>query len=215
MGNKEMVDAMISMFERINTDFYPFSIIIPAIFAVFLTSTIIWSFLRPGLKISSVLKTGLGIIYVYAGSTIIAGIPELGIGGIGGAVMMWIIAGFIFASLKSKDFIFSFPKEWDLRILSVYFILHGLFFYPIIELILGYRWPGLIFIGQECPTTILLIGLLIGSIKKTNRILMLILSLFAFIWGGYVSISGAAFDWLYSLAGLTGFIMTTKYWKKR
>ena len=78
-------------------------------------------------------------------------------------------------------------------------------------MILGFTWPRMVLFGAECPTTIFLIGFLLSTFPRTNKILLIVVSLNAIITGTSVAINGAAFDYLYALAGVLGIIMMTKY----
>lgn len=211
MGSGNLVNVILEMVGPVNENFFPFSIIIPAAIAVALVIGIVYAFTKPGEKTSAALKVILGSVYLYAGAQILAGIGLMGPVAIEGAVSMWVIGGFLFYSLRKGSFVFSLPAEWDLKILSLYFIVHGLVLYPIVELLFGYGWPTMVFIGAECPTTILLIGLLIGSIRKVNTVVATFLFLFAAIWGSYVGFNGFLPDVFYGLAGIAGLAMVVKY----
>lgn len=209
---KNLVDVILSMVGPLNEKLFPFSLIIPAVIAVALISGIILVFVKPGdMKRSRRFTVILGLVYIFAGASILAGIDKMGLAAFEGAFSMWVIAFILFYSLRSKSFFFSLPAELDLKIISLYLIIHGLVLYPVVELLAGFRWPTMVLIGAECPTTILLIGLLIGSIKRVNTVLMTILCLFAAIWGGYVALNGFLPDGFYSLAGILGLIMVLKY----
>jgi len=110
------------------------------------------------------------------------------------------------------DIIFSWtsiqiPEKKYLKILSWSLIFAGIFLYPVLELILGFTYPRMVFFGAECPTTISLIGLFIGSISKVNKPLFVLISLNAIMTGASIAISGGTFDYLYALAGIIGIIM--------
>ena len=74
---------------------------------------------------------------------------------------------------------------------------------------LGFTYPRIIFFGAECPTTISLIGILIGSIPKVNKLLFILISVSAIFIGFSVAINGATFDYLLGLAGVLGILMLT------
>ena len=71
----------------------------------------------------------------------------------------------------------------------------------------------MVFFGAECPTTISLIGLFIGSIPKVNKPLFILISLNAIITGGSVAMSGATFDYLYAVSGILGLLMMIIYFR--
>lgn len=49
-------------------------------------------------------------------------------------------------------------------------------------------WPGMVLFGAGCPTDTFVIGLLIGSLPKTNRLILAIVSTIAVIMGSLFTV---------------------------
>jgi len=124
-----------------------------------------------------------------------------------GSVSFWIIALLLILDVIFKWTYIKLSDNKTRRYLSLFFILGGVFLYPLFEIATGFRYPRMVFFGAECPTTISLIGVFIGSIPKVNKILFVIISLNAIFTGTSVAINGAVFDYFYALAGIFGSIM--------
>lgn len=214
MFSREDVENILEGIVNLNVAMGPFAVIIPLFFAIAVIVLLLYCYKNPGRKSSAALMGSLAVIYVFSGWTIFTGRNEMGTTmAMAGAVGLWTVA-----LLLVLDVIFHWtevrwPVRLDLRILSISFMVAGLFLYPLLEVGLGFTWPRMVLFGAECPTTIFLIGLFIGSIPKVNKPLFVIASLNAIATGLSVAVNGAPFDYLYALAGVAGVTMLIKDFK--
>ncbi len=213
MFTEEQVAAILVGIVKLNTLMGPLAVIIPVAFVIVVIGLLIYCYKVPGRKSSSALMASLAVVYVYSGGTIYSGSADMGATALSGAVALWIVA-----LLLALDAIFHWtevrwPEQLDLKVLSISFMVAGIFLYPLLEMALGFTWPRMVLFGAECPTTIFLIGLFIGSIPRVNKLLFVFVSLNAIATGLSVALNGAPFDFLYAAAGITGIIMITRYFK--
>ena len=131
-----------------------------------------------------------------------------------GAVALWSVSVFLILDIIFKWTEIKLSKKMPLKIISLFFIFAGIFLYPLLEITFGFTYPKMVFFGAECPTTISLIGIFIGSIPKVNKPLFILISLNAIFVGFSVALNGATFDYFYGLAGISGILMMTIYFKK-
>jgi len=213
--NKEDVEGMLRAIVKLNTMMGPFAVIIPALFATIVILLLLYCYKNPGKKSSTALIGSLGVIYTFSGWTIIAGKDEMGSAvAWGGAIALWLVALLLIIDAIFHWTEVHWPERLDLKVLSVSFMGAGIFLYPLLEMGLGFTWPRMVLFGAECPTTIFLIGLFIGSIPKVNKPLFVIVSLNAIATGFSVAMNGAPFDYLYALAGIAGTAMIVKDFNK-
>lgn len=214
MFNQEDVAGMLKGIERLNTSMGPFAVIIPLFLAVVVLVLLWYCYKSPGKKSSTVLMASLAVIYVFSGGTIYAGKNEMGDAmAWGGAIALWVVALLLAIDAILHWTEVRWPERRDLKVLSIFFMAAGIILYPILEMALGFTWPGMVLFGAECPTTIFLIGLFIGSIPKVNKPLFVIVSLNAIATGVSVAMNGAPFDYLYAIAGIAGITMLIKYFR--
>ncbi|NOZ72274.1 MAG: hypothetical protein GXP38_10230 [Chloroflexi bacterium] len=212
MFNQEDVAEMLRGIERLNTSMGIFALLIPLIFTVVVLGLLWYCYKSPGRKRSSALMAALAIIYIFSGATIYAGKKEMGdTMALMGAIALWFVALLLLLDAYFHWTEVRWPERRDLRLLSLFLMAAGIFLYPILEVALGFTWPGMVLFGAECPTTIFLIGLLIGSIPKVNKPLFVIVSLNAMATGFSVAMNGAPFDYLYAFAGVAGMAMIIRY----
>jgi hypothetical protein len=127
---------------------------------------------------------------------------------------MWTIAGLLIYDLKREKVVIQINSKFT-RFVSLLFIFTSLFIYPLFQLISGHLWPRFILLGAgACPTTIFLIGVLILSIPKTNKIILGLTSMFGVISGFIIGILGVFVDFLFMGAGIAGIVFLIKYWNK-
>ncbi len=215
MFTDEKVEQILEGIAWLNNLMGIWSLIIPIVFVVGVLVLLYWSYKDPSRKHTQYLLAFYALIYIYSGSTILLGKDFMGLAAaLGGAIGLWSIA-----VLLILDIIFNWteivvPHDNYLKSVSWFLIFAGIFIYPLLELALGFHYPGMVFFGAECPTTISLIGLLIGSIPRTNKILLVLVSLNAIATGGSVAIHGAGFDYLYAFAGVLGVLTLAIYFKQ-
>lgn len=213
----QMVEQLLQMIAQFNESFFPFSILIPLIFAVLTLSLLYYCYKTPGEKSSNYLKIEIASVYIYSGLTILLGIDTLGsIFGLIGILGMWLISFLLFLDIywKKTIFEFSFDSFRDAKVLGICLMITGMLVYPLLELILGYVWPGMVLFTAECPTTIFLIGLFLLATPRTNKLLLGLISLNAIYTGGSVALSGFPVDFLYAASGIIGLVMLIRYWKE-
>jgi len=215
MFNEESVDSILQGIVWLNEKMGIWSIIIPVIFALLVIIQLYINYKSPSTNKTKIFLATFAFIYLYSGYTIYIGKEFMGLTmALVGAFALWFVTIFLILDIIFNWTYISFNKKSYLTIISFLLIFIGIIIYPIVEMILGFTYPRMVFFGAECPTTIALIGLLVGGIPKTNKPLLIILSLNAIITGGSIALSGAYFDWLYALAGIIGIIVMTMNFKK-
>mgnify|MGYP000120724792 CR=1 FL=1 len=212
------IKDLLNFIGQFNEKFFPWSIIIPGIL-IGIAFNFVWLvYAHPSKTVNVALKSFIGIVYVIAGleTYSITLFVSIEVFYLAGAIIMWVVAVLFFMDifLGKTDFNFSQMISKDVKIISLLLILWGTLIYPVVECLLGFTWPGMVFFGAECPTTIFVIGLLIGSIPKTNKIIYVFLCIGAVFSGGVFGFQGAWFDIAYFASGIIGLIMFLKYWKK-
>jgi len=210
-----MVEQTLGGIASLNLQLGIWSFILPVIFVL----AVFWALFRcyrdPSLTNTQLLLAIYAIIYVFGGWTIFAGRDVMGLQtALGGAIGLWLVTLFLVLDIIFHWTEVKIPEKKELKIISWSLIFTGIFLYPLVEILLGFTYPRMVFFGAECPTTISLIGLFIGSIPKVNKPLFVIISLNAIFTGGYFAVNGAYFDYLYVLSGLLGSLMLLIYFKE-
>jgi hypothetical protein len=215
MFNEKDVEGMLQAIVKLNMIMGPFAVIIPVFFAIVVILLLLRCYKNHGRKTSTALIGSLALIYVFSGWTIFAGRAEMGTGmALIGAIALWLVAVLLIIDTMFHWTEVRWPERIDLRVLSISLMAAGILLYPLLEMALGFTWPRMVLFGAECPTTIFLIGLFIGSIPRVNKPLFVIVSLNALATGGSVAINGASFDYLYAIAGVAGITMIIKDFSK-
>ncbi|NOY10140.1 MAG: hypothetical protein GXP33_15005 [Spirochaetes bacterium] len=215
MFNKEAVDNILKGIVKANTAMGPFSLIIPAVSAAAVILLLLYCYKNKGRRGSAALTGFLAVIYIFSGGTILAGSGEMGsVMAWTGAAALWLVALLLVLDMVFHWTVIRLPERKDLKVISIFFMTAGIILYPLLEMLLGFTWPRMVFFSAECPTTIFLIGLFIGSIPKVNKPLFILVSVNAVFTGLSVAINGAPFDYLYALAGLAGIVMMGKYFRE-
>jgi len=214
MFDKEMTEQILKGIVWLNEKMGIWSFILPVVFAAGVLYFLIRSYRNPSVKNSRLLLAAYALVYVFAGWTIFIGKDFMGTGAaVGGAVGLWSVSFFLVLDIFFKWTEVKISENKFLRFTSWFFIFAGIFLYPVLEIALGFTYPQMVFFGAECPTTISLIGLLIGSIPKVNKPLFVLISINAVATGGSVALSGATFDYLYAVSGIFGIITMIVYFK--
>jgi hypothetical protein len=210
----DMVEQTLAGIAWLNQRMGIWSFVLPVVFAATVLALLLKNYKNPSRKNSGLLLSAYAVIYIFSGATIFIGKDFMGTtAALSGAIGLWLVAAFLIL-----DVIFSWteiriPQQSHLKILSWSLIFAGIFFYPVLEILLGFTYPGMVFFGAECPTTISLIGVFIGSIPKVNKPLFVIISLNAIFTGGFFAVNGATFDYLYVLAGILGVSMLVVHFR--
>jgi len=214
MFDKEMTEQILKGIVWLNERMGMWSFILPVVFAVSVLYFLIRAYRHPSVKNSRLLLAAYALVYVFGGWTIFIGKDFMGTGAaVGGALGLWSVSFFLVLDIFFKWTEVKISENKILKFTSWFFIFAGIFLYPILEIALGFTYPRMVFFGAECPTTISLIGLLIGSIPKVNKPLFVLVSINAIATGGSVALGGATFDYIYALAGIFGVIMMIVYFK--
>ena len=214
MFDKEMTEQILKGIVWLNERMGIWSFILPVVFAAGVLYFLIRAYRNPSVKNSRLLLAAYALVYVFAGWTIFIGKDFMGTGAaVGGAVGLWSVSFFLVLDIFFKWTEVKISENKFLRFTSWFFIFAGIFLYPVLEIALGFTYPRMVFFGAECPTTISLIGLLIGSIPKVNKPLFVLISINAVATGGSVALSGATFDYLYAVSGIFGIITMIVYFK--
>jgi len=214
MFDKEMTEQILKGIVWLNERMGIWSFILPVVFAVSVLYFLIRAYRHPSVKNSRLLLAAYALVYVFGGWTIFIGKDFMGTGAaVGGALGLWSVSFFLILDIFFKWTEVKISENKILKFTSWFFIFAGIFLYPILEIALGFTYPRMVFFGAECPTTISLIGLLIGSIPKVNKPLFVLVSINAIATGGSVALGGATFDYIYALAGIFGVIMMIVYFK--
>ena len=212
MFTEEDVEGMLQAIVKLNTVMGSFAVIIPVAFAIVVILLLLACYKNPGRRSSAALMGSLAVIYLFSGWTIFTGKDEMGSTvALIGAIALWSVAFLLIIDAIFHWTEVRWPERLDLKVFAISFMVAGIFLYPLLEMGLGFTWPRMVLFGAECPTTIFLIGLFIGSIPKVNKPLFVIVSLNAIATGLSVAMNGAPFDYLYALAGAAGIMMMIKY----
>ncbi len=214
MFTEEMVKKIIEMAVFMNNTLYPWSLIVPVVLATIMIILVINNYKNPGLKISRILKFYIGLVYQYAGLSTLLMAKENLTFALEGTIALCSIGILFFIDMGFKNNIIRLSKNKDLRTISIILMGTGIFLYPLIEILTGFNWPGMVLFGAECPTTIFVIGLLIGALPNVNRLIYLLLAVNATFVGISVGIAGGYFDYSYGAAGVLALIMAVKYRKE-
>jgi len=213
MFDKESVNNILDGIVWLNGKMGVWAFIVPAVFAIAVLSQLFRCYRNPSKKNSRYLMAIFAIIYMFSGYSIFIGREFMGNDALIGAIALWAVS-----LLLILDVIFNWTdirlsKNKILRFISLFLILGGIFLYPLIETATGFTFPRMVFFGAECPTTISLIGLFIGSIPEVNKPLFILVSLNAIFTGTSVALSGAVFDFFYAFAGVLGLLTIIVYFK--
>ncbi len=213
MYNKEMVEQILNGIVWFNNQMGIWAFIIPIAFAIAVLYQLYQSYKNPSAKNSRILMGIYAVIYLFSGYSIYIGKDFMGPDALIGGIGLWSVSFFLIL-----DVIFNWTKvkineNKGLRYISWFFIIAGIFLYPLVEIATGFTYPKMVFFGAECPTTISLIGIFIGSIPKVNKPLFILVSINAIFTGISVAIYGATFDYLYALAGVFGTLLMIIYFK--
>jgi len=205
MFSREDVSAILEGISDLNTAMGIWAVIVPVFFAAAVMILLFYAYKKPGRKTSAYLMLAMAVVYLFSGWTIFSGKDQMGFAAaLSGSAALWLVSVLLILDGLLYWTHVEMPEKTTLKIISFIFMFSGIFIYPLLEILLGFKWPGMVLFGAECPTTIFLIGLFTGCVPKVNKILFLLISVNAVATGFSVAINGAAFDFLYAAAGITG-----------
>ena len=214
MYNKEMVKKILDGIVWFNNVLGIWAFIIPLVFALAVLIQLYRSYKKPSTANSRILMGIYAIIYLFSGYSIYIGKDFMGADALVGGIALWLVSFFLVLDVIFNWTHIKLSDNKTLRYVSLFFIFTGIFLYPLAEIATGFTFPRMVFFGAECPTTISLIGIFIGSIPKVNKPLFVLVSLNAMFTGISVAVYGAAFDYLYGLAGIFGTLFLLVYFKQ-
>lgn len=214
MINEERVDAMLKAIVALNQSLGIWAVLIPIALVAVLLALLIHAYRKPGRQSTRWVLADLAGVYVYSGIMILLGSHAMGgLFALSGAVALWLVALLLILDVVWGWTEVRLSQRLDIRIVSIVLMVSGVVLYPILEMLFGFTWPRMVLFGAECPTSIFLIGLLVGCIPKVNTVLYILVSLNAMLMGFSVATHGAPFDFMYAAAGLTGAVMMIIYGK--
>jgi hypothetical protein len=143
MFDREHVDAILRGIAMVNTGWFPWSIILPPLFATVVILLLINCYRRPGPGSSRVLLGFLALVYIFSGFSILGGIEATGSTAWAGAIALWAVALLLIIDVILHQTDVRWPKETDLKYLSASLMVAGIFLYPLVELACGFSWPGM------------------------------------------------------------------------
>ena len=214
MYNKEMVEKILEGIVWFNNLLGIWAFIIPIVFAIAVLIQLFRSYKKPTKANSRILMGIYAVIYIFSGYSIYIGKDFTGSHALVGGIALWIVSLFLILDVIFKWTHIKLSENKTVRYISWFFIFGGIFLYPLVEIATGFTFPRMVFFGAECPTTISLIGIFIGSIPKVNKPLFILVSLNAIFTGLSVAISGATFDYFYAIAGVFGTLFILIYFKQ-
>ncbi|MFW9995527.1 MAG: DUF6064 family protein [Candidatus Odinarchaeota archaeon] len=221
----ELVGNTLDSAAILNDVLFPFSILLPIFFITVTLGLIYYCYKRPGFKSSTYLKLFLAFVYMISGLQALLGeIVRDGLNtvsslfvGVVGLLAMWLVSLLILLDIYWNKTFFDFTladaEYKSVKIAGFILMFTGIVIYPLVEILLGFTWPTMVFFGAECPTTIFLIGLLLSATPRTNKLFILILGINAIITGGSFATMGFPVDFQYAVAGIIGLITVVVYWR--
>ncbi len=208
-----MVEKILEGIVWFNNQLGIWAFIIPAVFAIAVLFQLYRSYKNPTKKNSRILMAIYAVIYLYSGYTIYIGKDFMGDDAIIGSIALWIVSLFLILDVIFNWTHIKLSDNKLLKYTSLFLIFGGIFLYPLIEIATGFTFPRMVFFSAECPTTISLIGVFIGSIPKVNKPLFILISSDALFTGFSVAINGGTFDYFFGFAGVLGFLAMIIYFK--
>lgn len=159
MFDQEKTEQILNGIVWLNEKMGVWSFLVPIVFAVIALWALVRSYLRPSSGNSRIVLAVYAVIYIFGGFTNFVGKDFMGSRmALGGAVGLWAVSAFLVLDIVFGWTEVGIAKEKHLQIVSWILILSGIFLYPVLEILLGFTYPRMVFFGAECPTTISLIG---------------------------------------------------------
>ena len=214
MFTEDMVKTIIEGAARFNLAVYPWSVVIPAVLALAAIWLTVRAFRKPGVVSSRILKIFIGTVYQYAGLSVAFVCLGRMDSALFGTFALCSVGMLFYIDAAFKKDVLKLTEKPVLRFVSIFLMAYGIFLYPVVEKLTGFGWPGMVFFGAECPTTIFTIGLLLAVMPKANRLILILLSLNAMMTGFSVGLSGGYFDYAYGLAGAISTVFIILYRKE-
>jgi hypothetical protein len=203
----DIIREGLTQFGRFNAEYSPWTIVIPAVFALTALLLSYFCYWKPGRRTSGYLKAWMAVIYFFAGLQIVIASKELGsFLGVFGAVVLWSYIVFLVFDIRRNKTVFEFDltEHKAIKIFGLTLMGIGIVGYPVVETLTGLAWPEMAIFGQECPTTNFLIGLLLTAYPRINRPFLGTVSVVSIISGSSMVYFGLYVDVFYIIAGISG-----------
>lgn len=206
------VNALLDAISQVNLDFFPLPVVITLHVIAFLV--LMFMFFSPHRytnRVNIVVKAWLGISILIL-VAFIFGVARA-FSGIGAAIfqsagVMYAVLGvLLLADIWRQNLDFSVEHRGIRQWIGLVVALFGILIYSLIQLLMGLRYPRMVFYGAEVPTVTYLIALFgaARSIKsKLYRVIFALLSIEGFSFGIWAIANQVWFDAVYGLAGLFG-----------
>jgi hypothetical protein len=206
------VNALLDAISQVNLDFFP----LPLVFTLHLIAFLVLMFMFFSPQsftklVNVVVKVWLGISLLILVAFILA--VARAFSGIGAAIFRSAgvvyagIAILVLADIWRQNLDFSLESRGLRQWAGLVVALCGISIYLLIQLLLGLRYPRMVFYGAEVPTVTYLIALFGAARPITSKLYRLILALLStegFFIGIWAITSQVWFDAVYGLAGLFG-----------
>jgi hypothetical protein len=203
--------------ERYNTQIYPLQII----FWIIAVLLVVWLFIKPGRLQNILIKVYLSITFAWIGIMfflILAG--DITGDNYGNYLFgsMFIVVSILFAiDIFRNKMHFSLPEaRW--RKYSTLFLMLLVFCYPFFGIAFGHNFGSLIAPGTlPCPTTALALILLATALPRVNKIVYILLLLWAVPTPPFIQIPkyGVFEDSIMLACGVYSLVLLVMYWKDR
>ncbi len=212
MFDTNELEKLLNEIGEINDAIFPGHVIIGTLVVILA----LWCYLKPSTVNTRLIKGFLAIYYgiiVYTCIMCVLNMQDIYYY-LTVIVHIGVCLLFIFSILKD-EIIFGLPEQDEIKFLSIFMAIYGIFLYPLVELFMGYTWPR-IFVLSFCPMGIFAIGIIItayprSSDSKTYQALLILLSLGAVVFGTRTVLIGGIFDLSYLISGIIGFFILLRY----
>jgi hypothetical protein len=178
-----------------------------------------WLLLRPGGNQNRLTKLYLSIAFGWNGIVFFLVLARDITGESPGSYLfgtLFVVVSVLFAvDVFREKMRFSFPAAgWRRYVTLVLMLL--VFCYPLIGIVLGHRFPGLIIPGTfPCPTTALGLLLLTTALPRVDKIAYILLLIWAIPFPPFIQIPkyGVYEDAIMCAIGIYSAIVLVRYWK--
>ena len=212
MINKEMWWGIIGTYGK---NIFPLQI-----FTVITAAVIVWLIIKkPGERSNIITKTyftlcfaSIGIVFFLIHGGLFPGIQEYVQAG-----LFITIAVFFGADIFRKKIDFKLPEHRGHKIV-IFLLLFAVFVYPLIGMLAGHYFPGMIIVGTHpCPTAAFALVLLAAALPRANKLLYVLLLIWAIPFPIFIQIPkfGVYEDSIMLLCGIYALVMLIKAMGKK
>ena len=212
MIDKEMWWGIIGTYGK---NIFPLQII-----TVIAAAVIVWLIIKkPGERTNIITRiyfllcfASIGIVFFLIHGGLFPGIQEYVQAG-----LFITIAALFGADIFSKKIDFKLPEHRSHKIITL-LLLFAVFVYPLIGMLAGHYFPGMIIVGTHpCPTAAFALVLLAAALPRTNKLLFVLLLIWAIPFPIFIQIPkfGVYEDSIMFLCGIYALVMLIKTLSKR